>query len=240
MKTASLPRWLARLFAFLFYGQIVGYVLVTGILCYMSMTGFPEDGRVIVNANIRGDVVAPESMPEVNKALQNWSKSTFDLQLNVPGSLSLSRSGVALNLNVSLNGPVDLARLPILLWLSGISGFLLLGLGLFITFMFMKLFSSLADRRIFDQLQVNRLKYIGYSLLVYTGLSVIVQRFVEQGAIAYLERFGYSVNEHHVYGIGFSSSSAETISALTGLCILALAQVFNYGMELKQESELTI
>ena len=231
MKTASLPRWLARLFAFLFYGQIVGYVLVTGILCYMSVTVFPEDGRLVVNANIQGDVVAPESMPEVNKALQNRSKSTFDLKLNAP---------VALNLNVSLNGPVDLAKLPTLFWLSTSSALLLIGLGLFITHMFMKLFRSLADRHIFDQLQVNRLMYIGYSLLVYTGLSVIVQWFVEQGAIAHLEQFGYSVNEHSVYSISFSSPSKETIIVLTGLCILALAQVFNYGMELKQESELTI
>ena len=240
MKTESLPRWLARLFTFLFYGQIVGYVLAIGILCYISVGGFPENGKLVVNANIHGDVVAPESMPEVSKALQNWSKSTFDLKLNVPGSPNLQRPRVALNLNVSLNGPVDLAKLPILLWLSGISALLLAGLGLFITYVFMKLFHSLADRRIFDHLQVNRLMYIGYSLLVYTGLSIIVQQFVEQGAIAYLEKFGYSVNEHNQYNIGFGSATAETICVLTGLCVLALAQVFNYGMELKRESELTI
>ena len=116
----------------------------------------------------------------------------------------------------------------------------LIGLMLSITYTFMKLFVSVADRHIFDQSQVNRLMYVGYCLLGYAVLSLIVKRFVEQRAILYLERFGYSVNEHHVYDIGLVSPTAETVSILTGLCILALAQVFKYGMVLKQENDLTI
>ena len=125
METASLPRWLARLFAFLFYGQLVGYVLTVAVLSYFMVADFPEGGRWHFKANIQGDVVAPESMPEMRKNLQVWSKSTFDLQLNVPGLLSLERpADTALDLGLALNGPVSLAAMPTLLWLSGISGLL--------------------------------------------------------------------------------------------------------------------
>ena len=240
MKSVLLPRWLAWLFTVLFYGQLLGYVLFAGAIVYLAAFGLPEGGEWTITANINGTVSAPNSTPEKAQELQKWSKSTFDLTHNLSSSVSLHRSDNSMYL--SLRGPLDLSKLPTSLWLSGSSGLLLAGLGLFISYMFMKLFHSLAGRHVFDEQQIGRLTRIGQALLVFTAFSLGTKLLAEKGAFSYLESYGFIISEstEQNYNLSVSAPSSEAIMAVTGLCVLALAQVFKYGMQLKQESELTI
>jgi hypothetical protein len=110
------------------------------------------------------------------------------------------------------------------------------------SYMFMKLFQSLADRRVFDEQQTNRLTEIGQGLLLFTVLNAITKWMATEGASGYLESYGFIISEstEQNYNLSVSAPSSEVIMALTGLCILALAQVFKYGGQLQQENELTI
>ncbi|MBO0952709.1 DUF2975 domain-containing protein [Fibrella forsythiae] len=240
MNSILLPRWLARLFAILFYGQILGYVLCAGILLYLAAFGLPEGSKWTITANINGTVSAPVSMPETGKNLQQWSKPSFDLTNGPLNSLSLSR--VSNSLYLSVRGPINLATLPMSLWLAGSTGLLLALLGIFTSYMFMKLFQSLADRHVFDEQQTTRLTRIGQGLLVFSVLNAGTKWFAEAGASGYLESYGFIVSEpsEQTYNLSVSAPSSDVMVALTGLCILALAQVFKYGTQLQQENELTI
>lgn len=240
MQSISLPRWLAWLFTGLFYGQLLGYVLFAGFLLYLAAVGLPEDGKWTITANINGIVSAPKTRPETGKELQKWSDPTFELTHDSSSSLSLNRADNSLYLSVK--GPVDMAKLPMSLWLVGSSGLLLALLGLFTSYMFMALFQSLANQHVFDKKQINRLTRIGQGLLVFTVLSIGTKVLAAKGASFYLESYGFIISEptEQNYNLSISAPSSEVIIALTGLCILALAQVFNYGMQLKQENELTI
>lgn len=206
-------------------------------MLYMWLTDSPKSENLEIRATINGTVTAPDSMTEMSGDLKKWSKSTFDLALIKPGFVKLKRATIV---SLAINGPVDLSKIPRLLWLSGLSGLLLALLGMYVSYVFMNLFRSLADQHIFDDQQTARLMQIGYSLLLYAGLSFTVERLSRLGAIVYVERFGYSVSEHNHYSIGVGSPSTEAISVLSGLCILALAQVFKYGLRLQRDSELTI
>ncbi|WP_166694253.1 DUF2975 domain-containing protein [Fibrivirga algicola] len=240
MENASLPRWLARLFAVLFYGQLLVYVTSAGVLLYLIAFGLPEGGRWTMTANVDGIVSAPKSMPKTGEELKQWSKPTFELVQDSVRSLSLDR--VDDSLYLSIKGPVDLTRLPLPLWLVGSTRLLLALLGIFTSYMFMKLFQSLADRRVFDEQQTSRLTRIGQGLLVFTMLNVVTKWMAGVGTSDYLESYGFIISEptEQNYNLGVSAPSSDVIMVLTGLCILALAQVFKYGMQLKQENELTI
>ncbi|MEZ0484902.1 DUF2975 domain-containing protein [Fibrella aquatica] len=240
MKTSSLPLWLSRLFAVLFYGQLLLYAVCIGVLLYLAAVGLPEGGKWTITANINGIVSVPKSMPETGKALQEWSKPEFELTQGSYSSLSLKR--VDSSLYLSIKGPVNLEKMPISLWFMGSSGLLLALLGLFICYMFMKLFQSIANRHVFDEQQTNRLTRIGQGLLVFTILSAGTKWLAAEAASGYLESYGFVIRQpnEEVYNLSVSAPSSELTIALTGLCILALAQVFKYGMQLKQENELTI
>ncbi|RYF70582.1 MAG: DUF2975 domain-containing protein [Cytophagaceae bacterium] len=240
MKNVSLPRWLARLFAVLFYGQLLVYVLSTGVLLYLAAFGLPEGGRWTMTATINGIVSAPKSMPKTGEDLQQWSKPSFELVHDSASSLSLDR--VDNSLYLSVKGPVHLAKLPTSLWLVFSSRLLLALLGLFTSYMFMKLFQSLADKRVFDEQQTSRLTRIGQGLLVFTLLNVITKWMAAAGASGYLESYGFIISEptEQNYNLTVSAPSSEVTMALAGLCILALAQVFKYGTQLQQENELTV
>jgi hypothetical protein len=240
MKNVSLPRWLARLFTVLFYGQLLIYALSSGVLLYLAAFGLPEGGKWTITANIDGVVSAPKSMPDAGKELEQWSKPTFELISDSASSLSLDR--VDNSLYLSVKGPVNLAKLPLWLWLVCGTRLLLVLLGLFTSYMFMKLFQSLADRRVFDEQQTNRLTEIGQGLLLFTVLNAITKWMATEGASGYLESYGFIISEstEQNYNLSVSAPSSEVIMALTGLCILALAQVFKYGGQLQQENELTI
>ena len=103
----------------------------------------------------------------------------------------------------------------------------------------MRLFRDLADRQIFDQQQSNRLNWIGQAFIIYAMLNTAGRLGAEQWGLSYLEANGYALSRNYTITI-FSLESSELAWLLMGLCILALAQVFKYGMQLRQENELTI
>ncbi|WP_158408779.1 DUF2975 domain-containing protein [Fibrella aestuarina] len=210
-------------------------------MAYVLVTGLPETAKLNISAQLNQPVTTHVSDASESRALTNWQSSKLDLKLDVPGSLSRSQPATnTLWLNLSLNGPTDLAKLPSLLWCSGLSMLLTLLFSLTLSYLFMKLFRHIASNQIFDQVQVTRLIRIGQCMLVYTVCVLVAKWLTEKGAIIYLHQYGYRLSQPDNYNLNIGTPPLESLIALMGLCILALAQVFRYGTQLRQESELTI
>ena len=143
------------------------------------------------------------------------------------------------NLNISLSSLAELVKVPGELRLAL---FILFLPGLFVllvTYQFMKLFSSLARHELFSDNQLGRVRYIGYYALLYVGVRAVSLVITAALTRRYVRGLGYKEKSLFSNEVGWSFT-VEWSWLLMGLCILALAQVFKYGMELKQESELTI
>lgn len=241
MKKIALPRLLSWLFTGLFYGQLLLYSLCLSFMAYVFLTGLPETAKLNISAELSQPVTTHVSDASVSRALNSWQSSKLDLKLDVPGSLSRSQSATnTLWLNLTLNGPADLGKLPSLLWCSGLSMLLTVLFSLTLSYLLMRLFRHLASNRIFDQVQVTRLVRIGQCMLVYTVFLLVAKWLTEKGAIIYLHQYGYRLSQPDNYNLNIGAPPLESLIALMGLCILALAQVFRYGTQLQQESELTI
>lgn len=239
LKKIALPRLLSWLFTGLFYGQILLYTLCLGFMGYVLLTGLPETAKLNIMAELNQSVAVTGDSG--SQAPGNWQPSKLDLKLDVPGSLSHSQPLTnTLWLSLSLNGPADLIKLPALLWCSGLSMLLTVLFSLALSYLFMRLFQHLASNRIFDHVQVTRLVRIGQCMLLYTVFVLIAKWLTEKGAILYLHKYGYQLSQPDNYNLNISTPPLESMIALMGLCILALAQVFKYGTQLRQESELTI
>ena len=246
MKTASLPRWLARLFTFLFYGQIVGYVLAGCLIVWIRHYKPASFQSQIAGLHmpLHGRISVPTSDQSIDKTIRNWNASPpAEHTLNVGLHMVLGRTKLVDDtywLKFSVNKWTDSSRLLLaVLLLTALGGVFSLFLGLYICYLFMRLFQRLADQQIFDQIQTQRLMRVGQSLLLYATLTFVCQLVAQEIIIHYLQGYGYVVQRFPTVSIS-AEPSTEFIALLTGLCILALAQVFKYGMELKQESELTI
>jgi Protein of unknown function (DUF2975) len=131
-------------------------------------------------------------------------------------------------------------QVPISLRLPAYSWAWLWGLGLLgMTYQFMKLFQHIADNSIFTLRQVWRVQFIGIVCLLYVIIDALRQWYSISVARQYVVDLGYRA-ELLFYTSIWQGITIQWLWILMGLCILALAQVFKYGMQLKQENELTI
>ena len=242
MQSVSLPRWLARLFACLFYGQLAVFVvllLVGGTLLLFGPFS-NESGTFVLPIEIVGKISATAPTPLASKPVQDWLATPSAYELNARMPTYLSRTAANTDryfLNFSIRGAGDLRDLPGLLLIVG-SGWLLgVGLVLFITYTLLQLFRNLAQRQVFDNRQSRRVTRIGQAFVTYAGLYILVKWLAQWGGISYLEANGFVFSGAKL-NLGFPAGTFTAL--LMGLCILALAQVFKYGVQLKQESELTI
>ncbi|MEZ0607564.1 DUF2975 domain-containing protein [Fibrella sp. WM1] len=243
MNFPSLPRWLARLFTVLFYGQIALLLFVTVLIGLLLVEGpfANESGTFVFPIELNGRINSP--VTKQAQALAEWSEApqAFDLKLGLPAFLSKSNPNQTQTfwLNMAVRSWTDLAEIPRLLsvLVSGMG--LLMVLLVWTTYQFKCLFQSIADERVFNPLQVQRLTRIGFGFIAYFFVGTLMNMLLSYDAVELLAARGYVLKPALNFTVGVGS--ANTLPwIVTGLCLLALAQVFRYGTQLQQESELTI
>lgn len=123
-----------------------------------------------------------------------------------------------------------------------LKNYLSLILILFFTFQFMRLFKQLRDDFIFNDLLNQRIKNIGYSLIAYQLVNLIVSIITMQ----YVSGIIYKHYIPSIEGSEFNFMNLTTIPEYNlevlflGLFCLVLAKLLNYGYDLQNENELTI
>ena len=117
-----------------------------------------------------------------------------------------------------------------------------LALLLFITYQCMRMFKQLNKNFVFDKLLNRRIQNIGFSLIFFQVVKMIVSIITIQN----LSRIDY---HHYISSIDNSRFKFMNLSPIVeynletlflGLCLVILAKLLSYGFYLQQESELTI
>ncbi len=140
-------------------------------------------------------------------------------------------------LNVTVN-PKNLFFKSILI----IKSYSILALILFITYQCMCLFEGLKANFSFGKLLNQRIKNIGYSLIVFQAAKMIFSIIIMQ----YLSRINYdhylpSIKNSRFNFINLTTTVEYNLEILfLGLCLLVLSKLLSYGYDLQNENELTI
>ncbi|RYF70581.1 MAG: DUF2975 domain-containing protein [Cytophagaceae bacterium] len=141
-------------------------------------------------------------------------------------------------LQINMNSWHDWLAIPRSLKLAILLSWLPAVFSILTTYQLMKLFGSMANEELFSELQLRRVNYIGYYALSYAFLRLVCDQYKVMAARQYIISLGYK--EEYLFQTPLLSLTIEWSWLLMGLCILSLSQVFRYGMQLKQENELTI
>jgi Protein of unknown function (DUF2975) len=143
-------------------------------------------------------------------------------------------------LEIRVRSPEEWKQVPIGLRVPAYYWAWLWGLGLLgMTFQFMKLFQHIAENNIFTLRQIGRVQFIGIVCVLYVLIDVLRQWYSISVARQYVADLGYK-SELLFYTSIWQGITIQWLWLLMSLCILTLAQVFKYGLQLKQENELTI
>lgn len=123
-----------------------------------------------------------------------------------------------------------------------LKSYLGLALLLFITYQCMHLFKQLNKNFVFDKLLNRRIQNIGFSLIFFQVVKMIVSIITIQN----LSRIDY---HHYIPSIDNSKFDFMNLSPIVeynletlflGLCLVVLAKLLSYGYDLQNDNELTI
>jgi hypothetical protein len=110
----------------------------------------------------------------------------------------------------------------------------------YIYFLLLKIVKSTIDKRPFSTENANRMKWIGY-ILILTGF---LSGSFDMIALFHLnDSFESSIIEQNFSSYNIGRTIGQTLfnkGILSGLFALLVAQILNYGIELKEETALTI
>lgn len=125
---------------------------------------------------------------------------------------------------------------PVMIW--QISRLLFNVILLFITRQFVLIFTDLENDEVFSGTQIRRITQIGYYFIAYALSTVVID--VSEVVIAQ-----WYVRQHHLEAsfsgpITIGNIPETGMLLVVGLLLLVLARVFHYGLQLKQEQDLTI
>ena len=123
-----------------------------------------------------------------------------------------------------------------------LKSYLALALLLFITYQCMHLFKQLNKNFVFDKLLNRRIQNIGFSLIFFQAVRMIVSIITVQNLL----RIDY---HHYIPSIDNSRFKFMNLSPVVeynletlflGLCLVVLAKLLSYGYDLQNENNLTI
>jgi hypothetical protein len=119
----------------------------------------------------------------------------------------------------------------------------------FFTFLFdmlRRLFRNVARAESFTERNLRLVRMIGYSMLVFSLLAAGAEAWVGHSFVEYMKlhtsvaSLKLQVVEANNFQIGGGEASFQWTWFLTGLLVLALAEVFRQGHALKRENDLTV
>jgi len=164
-----------------------------------------------------------------NGAIRQTSPSFAPTKIEFDGTLWLS-------LDPTLAGKLEHAtRLPIAMHNLRTMVFVLA-----VAELFRRLFRSAARREVFTTINVRRVRWIGALILLNGVLGQVISEW------HVLSTFAFAHSSLSIEGISFMPPQimmnwASLVQPLlAGLVVLALAEVFNQGVVLKQENDLTV
>jgi hypothetical protein len=119
----------------------------------------------------------------------------------------------------------------------------------FFTFLFdmlRRLFRNVSRGESFSDGNLRLVRLIGYSILIFSLAAAAAEYWLEKAIVAYLKLHtvipGFKLHFAPAYGIVLHGDEAsfQWTWFLTGLLVLALAEVFRQGLALKRENDLTV
>jgi len=114
---------------------------------------------------------------------------------------------------------------------SGLISLLICIMGIMMIIKFIKLINTINKSVIFDQKNINRLRFIGAGFIIFFIVNGIMEYIYVQ-----LLRDTFDFEYYKISG----SSIIHTLSLVIGLISFLIAEVFAIGLRLKEEQELTI
>jgi hypothetical protein len=123
-----------------------------------------------------------------------------------------------------------------------LKSYLALALLLFITYQCMHLFKQLNKDFVFYKLLNRRIQNIGFSLITFQAVSIIVSMITIQN----LQRIDYHHNIPSIDNSRFKFMNLSPVieynleTLFLGLCLVVLAKLLSFGYDLQNENNLTI
>jgi len=142
---------------------------------------------------------------------------------NLEGTVTIKQPPKAAEVLASIKWPLAAGMLC-----GGIAGLLILEL-------FRRMFRSAERDEVFTAANIRNVRGIGYLLIASGILKMITSAWLMNRMEAY-------VTQHVAAGrVGLeTTTSAGPLGLVTGLMVLALAEVFRQGLSLKEENQLTV
>lgn len=112
--------------------------------------------------------------------------------------------------------------------------------------MLRRLFRNVARAESFTDQNVRLVRFMGYSMLVFSIVSAFGEAWAERSLIDYLQlhtsvaSLHLHVVEAHNFQIGRGEAVFQWSWFVSGLLVLAVSEVFRQGLVLKRENDLTV
>lgn len=149
-----------------------------------------------------------------------------------PDSILNAKSGTYVpvaysNLLVSVHAPQSVASALVV----GLSGFVLVGLGIWAFVLFIRLIVDVNRSNIFNWKNVRRLRKLGIALLLLFGLSLLSDylQFCNVKEVFAIQHYSLDMSE-----------MVDITNLILGLSVLIVGEVFAVGLRMQEEQDLTI
>ncbi|TAE26030.1 MAG: DUF2975 domain-containing protein [Cytophagales bacterium] len=189
------------------------------------------------------------SLPGI--VMENWERPSFVQRKQLPQMPNSQPYILAQKPTVELRQPAnaeqklvfdvrswaDLQALPTWLVAAKLPGLLLTIVFLMVSYHLMRLFETMRSQQFFTAEQARRLQVAGLLFVGYGALKLVSGWLELAAGQRYLASQGLKFYWQASLGAALSD---EVVWIITGLTLLALGHIFRYGLQLKQENELTI
>lgn len=179
-----------------------------------------KDNQLHKTYQINSFTIYKDGLQDVSKQIEN---------VKIQGSDS--------EINIVINPKNIFFKLVLML-----KNYLALALYLFICYQCMQLFNQLKKNFVFDKILIKRIQNIGFSLIIFQVIGVIVSIFTTQN-FSRIDYYRYipSIDNSRFRFMNLEPYIEYNIETLfLGLSLIVLAKLLSYGLNLQQENDLMI
>ncbi|WP_266367341.1 DUF2975 domain-containing protein [Tellurirhabdus rosea] len=227
---------MSKLFAFLFYGQ--GALVLVYLLAFGSILATRDEGRDKDGLGMGVYIALHGVIQPINSYWVRPPVFSKEISRQPPLYVQSPNDFGTLKLNFTFRSWKEFRQFPLHLLLLTYSGMLLLVLlGLAITWRLKALFEGFSRDDIFSPWQISHLNRVGWLLLSYYVLVLILHHLRHYFTVRYLEQLNFRFEPQYDGSFFFP---ADWSFAVAGVFLIILSHVFQYGLSLREEHDLTI